>query len=337
VNKKEAKKTLLLRALATQVQTPAGPKVFCFFFSKKKRFLSSFLSMTLDQLRAFVAVAERQHVTRAAEALNLTQPAVSAAILALEQQFQLKLFDRVGRGITLTEAGRVFLTEARAVLARTQAAELAMNELQGLARGRITIFASQTISSYFLPRRLVKFHERYPKIELAVSTGNTARVARAVLDGEAELGFVEGPVADPLLLTETIDTDQMIIVVAPQHPWAAAPRLAPCDLADSSWVLREEGSGTRAALETALAAGGIDPARLNVAIILPSNEAVRAAAEAGAGAAALSSMVCAESIAAGTLTRANFPLPPRDFVAIRHAARDPSRSVAALMEAIKAK
>jgi DNA-binding transcriptional LysR family regulator len=239
------------------------------------------MPLTLDQIRVFIAVAERQHVTRAAAALNLTQPAVSAAILALEQQFQLKLFDRIGRGISLTEAGRVFLTEARAVLTRTEAAELAMTELLGLARGRITIFASQTISSYFLPRRLVKFHDLYPKIELAVSIGNTAQVARAVIDGEAELGLVEGPITDPLLLTETIGTDEMIIVVAKLHPFARLNSpLTNADLTESAWVLREKGSGTRAAFETALAARGIDPAGLNVAITLPSNEAVRAAVEA---------------------------------------------------------
>jgi DNA-binding transcriptional LysR family regulator len=293
------------------------------------------LDVTLDQIRVFIAVAERQHVTRASEALNLTQPAVSAAILALEQQFKLKLFDRVGRGITLTEAGRLFLTEARAVVARTEAAELAMAELLGLAKGRITIFASQTISSYFLPRRLVKFHDRYPKIELAVSIGNTARVARAVIDGEAELGFVEGPIADPHLVNETIDMDQMIIVVPKQHPWAAQQRLTTSDLVAETWVLREDGSGTRATFETALAAFGVDPACLHVAITLPSNEAVRAAVEAGAGAAALSSMVCTESLAAGTLVRGNIDLPLRDFFSVRHSARESSKSVLALLDAIR--
>jgi DNA-binding transcriptional LysR family regulator len=291
--------------------------------------------MTLDQLRVFIAVAERQHVTRASEALHLTQPAVSAAIFALEQEFRSKLFDRVGRGITLTEAGRVLLGEARAILARTESAELAMAELLGLARGRITIFASQTISSYFLPRKLVRFHARYPNIDLAVSTGNTANVVRAVVDGEAELGFIEGPVADPLLVIETIDTDQMIIVVSPSHPWAHSSPLQAADLAAAPWVLRENGSGTRLAFEAALAAVGVDPATLNVTITLPSNEAVRAAVEAGAGAAALSSMVCAESLAAGKLTRANIDLPLRDFYMIRHGARNCSRSVLALIEAIK--
>src|SRR5260370_23212174 len=107
--------------------------------------------MTLEQLRVFVAVAERQHVTRAAEALNLAQSATSAAIAALESRHGAKLFHRVGRGIELTEAGALFLVEARAVLARAESAELILSELCGLKRGTPSIHASQTISHYLLP------------------------------------------------------------------------------------------------------------------------------------------------------------------------------------------
>src|SRR5262249_10184228 len=113
--------------------------------------------MTLEQLRIFEAVAQREHVTRAAEALNLTQSAVSAAIAALEDRHAVALFSRVGRRIELTDAGRLFLDEASAVLARARAAELALSEIAGLERGALTIYASQTIASYSLPFRLVSF------------------------------------------------------------------------------------------------------------------------------------------------------------------------------------
>ena len=110
--------------------------------------------MTLDQLRIFVAVAERQHFTRAAEALNLVKSEVSAAVNALETRHAVKLVHRVGRGIELTEAGRIFLGEARAVLARAQAAELVLADLSGLRRGTLAVRASQTIASHGLPRHL---------------------------------------------------------------------------------------------------------------------------------------------------------------------------------------
>ena len=110
------------------------------------------LAMTLEQLRVFVAVAERQHVTRAARALNLVQSAVSAAVAGLEKRHGIKLFHRVGRGVELTEAGTCFLVEARAVLARAAAAETVLDEFGGLQRGSLFVQASQTIASYWLPR-----------------------------------------------------------------------------------------------------------------------------------------------------------------------------------------
>ena len=173
--------------------------------------------MTLDQLRIFVAVAERQHVTRAAEALNLAQSAASAAIAALEARHGTKLFNRVGRGIELTEAGRLFLVEAKAVLARVAAAELALAELGGLKRGTLTVEASQTIASYWLPRHLVAFRRTYPAIGIALSVGNTAQVAASVSRGTAELGFVEGAVDDPALESTPVAHDQLVVVVGPDH------------------------------------------------------------------------------------------------------------------------
>ena len=147
--------------------------------------------MTLDQLRIFVAVAERQHVTHAAEALNLAQSAASHAIASLEDRHQTKLFNRIGRHIELTDAGQAFLKEARAVLATVEAAELALIEFSNLKRGVLSVQASQTIANYWLPRHLAAFRSAYPQIEIRANIGNTAQVAKAVENRETELGFVE--------------------------------------------------------------------------------------------------------------------------------------------------
>jgi DNA-binding transcriptional LysR family regulator len=136
--------------------------------------------VTLDQLRIFVAVAERQHVTHAAEALNLAQSAASHAIASLEDRHQTKLFNRIGRRIELTEAGQAFLKEARAVLATVEAAELALMEFSNLKRGVLSVQASQTIANYWLPRHLAAFRSAYPQIEIRTNIGNTAQVATAV-------------------------------------------------------------------------------------------------------------------------------------------------------------
>jgi DNA-binding transcriptional LysR family regulator len=173
--------------------------------------------MTLEQLRVFVAVAERQHVTRAAEALNMAQSAVSAAIAALEARHGMKLFHRVGRGIELTETGSIFLVEAREVIARSEKAELVLAELAGLMRGTLRVMASQTIASYWLPRHLVAFRRAHPGISLSLGIGNTAEVASCVTNGNAELGFIEGELASHVLKECTIAYDQLVIVVSPDQ------------------------------------------------------------------------------------------------------------------------
>ena len=134
--------------------------------------------MTLEQLRIFAAVAEREHVTQAAAVLNLTQAAVSASVAALETQHGVKLFDRVGRGVALTAAGRQFLPEAQALLARAAAAVAALDDFAGLKRGRVKICASQTIASYFLPLVLAGFCKSHPGVQVELAVGNTGQVVR---------------------------------------------------------------------------------------------------------------------------------------------------------------
>jgi DNA-binding transcriptional LysR family regulator len=279
------------------------------------------LPMTLEQLRVFVAVAERQHMTRAAETLNLTQQAVSSAIVALENAYSTALFHRVGRHIELTEAGSLFLKEARSVLARVSVAELKLCEFSGLKRGTLRVAASQTIASYWLPHRLVSFHKAYPNIELRVGVGNTAQVSKAVIDGAAELGFIEGAIDEPTLACEKLCEDRLILVVAPDHPWASRDRIEARELTQSPWVLRERGSGTRSAFETSLQQLGIVPHLLNVALELPSNEAVREAVETGGGATVISELVVEAALRSGALRRISIDLPVRHFLVVRHRER----------------
>ncbi len=289
--------------------------------------------MTLEQLRIFVAVAERQHVTRAAEALNIAQSAASAAIASLESRHGVKLFHRVGRNIELTEPGRAFLDEARAVLERVAAAELMLAAFGGLQRGSLAVFASQTIAGYWLPRHLARYRRAHPGIELRLKVGNTAQVAAAVHDGMVELGFVEGAVCDPALVSDVVARDQLVLVVAPDHPWAGRAHVEWAEMGEIEWVLREAGSGTRAVFEAELARAGM-VGGLRVALELPSNEAVRAAVEAGAGATVISASVVAPSLEAGLLHRVGLDLPDRAFVVLRHRERHCSRAATALLDAI---
>ncbi len=291
--------------------------------------------MTFDQLRIFVAVAEALHMTRAAQALNLTQSAVSAAIATLEDRYGISLFHRIGRRIELTDAGRLFLDDAKAVLKRVAEAEMALNELAGLLRGTLTIHASQTISNYWLPPHLYRFRRLYPKIKLELKIGNTAGVAAAVVEGHADLGFVEGDIEHPMLSRETVDRDELVLVVGRRHPWAKQRKIGPADFLKTSWILREIGSGTRSEFDAALMPLGFNVDRLDVELELPSNEAVRAAVESGAGATVMSRLVVDAGLVSGTLKQVPFRLPKRLFRVLQHVERRPSRAASAFLAAIK--
>ncbi|SFH67045.1 DNA-binding transcriptional regulator, LysR family [Collimonas sp. OK307] len=291
--------------------------------------------MTLEQLRIFVEVAEREHLTQAATALSLTPSAVSASIRMLESRYGTPLFNRVGRRIETSAAGRIFLTEARATLASARAAELTLAELGGLTRGTLSIQASQTIASYWLPALLVRFRQTYPQIELNLTVGNTQQVAHAVVEGAADLGFIEGHIDQAALAIETVDEDRIVAVVAPGHPWANGERLKPSELLAGQWIMREQGSGTRSAFEAILAEIGVDLDGLQIALTLPSNEAVRSAVMAGPFATVVSELVVASHLQAGLLCKVNIDLPPRSFYLLRHKERYKTKASLALQEVIQ--
>jgi DNA-binding transcriptional LysR family regulator len=283
--------------------------------------------MTLEQLRIFVTVADLLHFTRAAESLGLSQPAVSAAIAALEVEHGLRLFDRIGRRVELTAAGDLLRTEARAILRKVEDAGSMLAELTGLTRGALRLAASQTVGHHWLPPRLARFAAAFPGIRVDLSIGNTQDVADAVRDGRAELGLAEGVVSDPALMTETMPGDRLSLVARRDHPWATGGALAPADLAAARWILREPGSGTRALFEKAIRAVGLDPAALTVALTLPDGALIRHALLAGLGVSVLSDLVVADALRDGRVVALEgLDLPERAFHLVRH--RDRHRSVA---------
>ncbi|KXV68348.1 LysR family transcriptional regulator [Acetobacter malorum] len=287
--------------------------------------------MTLEQLRIFLCVAEREHMTEAARALHVTQSAVSAAIAALETRHGVRLFHRVGRGIVLTEAGTLFLAEARIILDRVTAAEAMLDDLSGLKRGTLRVVASQTIAAYWLPPLLAAFRERFPHIEIVLEIGNTQQVAAHVQAGQSDFGIVEGKVDNPVLAQWPIAQDQLVLV---QSTPFDARSCTPKALQKACWIMREQGSGTRSTLDECLRQIGVKPETLREALVLPSNESVRTAVEAGAGIAGLSSLVVAPALAAGTLHAAPVSFGPRVFFGLRHKERYRSHAVEALTDFI---
>jgi DNA-binding transcriptional LysR family regulator len=200
-------------------------------------------------------------------------------------------------------------------------AELALSEIAGLERGALTIYASQTIASYWLPPRLVSFRRAHPRVTINLVARNTAEVASAVQDGAADLGLVEGRVDADDLIQQAVARDRLALVVSPTHPWASRRNIKASDLLAAEWVLRERGSGTRSEFEDVLTLWSLSAEKLNVVLELPSNEAVRMAVEAGAGATVISRLVVEPSLRAGSLKVVPFDLPDRAFTALRHRER----------------
>ena len=289
--------------------------------------------MTLDQLRIFATVADTLNMTRAAQSLHLSQPAISAAIAALEGRHNTPLFNRIGRGLSLTEAGRLFLPHARAVLSRAAEAARVLDDLAGLVQGEIRIAASQTVATYWLPPRLARFAAAYPGLSLSLSVANTQRSVAAVAAGTADLGFVEGPVEDDTLLSQRIGGDHLCLVAQPHHP--LRHRLpTPADLRAAQWIARETGSGTRDHWASAMADHGITISELHILLDLPSNGAVMEAVESGDALAAVSSLAAAPRLEAGLLAKLDWDMPARNFTLIRNPTHHQSHAVRAFMTAL---
>lgn len=292
--------------------------------------------MTLEQLRIFVAVAHVEHFTRASQRLKLSQSAVSAAIAALEAEHGVMLFDRARRHVELTSAGSVFLEDAEAILARVNMAVRRLHDLSELRLGHLAIAASQTVANYWLPSLLSSYHERYPGITIDIWDGNSTQVESRVLRGQAEFGIIEQRPIDTNLCADILAPDRLVAVVGRQHRWFGRKDVDWPELAQTAWIMREEGSGTRALFEAALIEHGIDPDRLDISLVLKTGEAVRNAVAAGTAAAVVSTLVAAEAFEASTLHALETISITRQFVLLTLAGGRLTKAAAAMIDHLRA-
>lgn len=260
--------------------------------------------MTLEQLRIFLAVAEYLHFTRAAEALYITQPAVSAAIQSLEAWYGVKLFHRIGRHIEITDAGLLLQTEAKDIIDRIKLMERGLRELNDLQRGELKLGTSLTIGNYWLPAKISRFQELYPNITIKCTLANTEEICDGTAAGLFDLGLIEADVKPSLqkdLAQEEIGSDRLLIVVGKAHPWYERPKITVDDLSKTAWVMRESGSGTQQVFEQALLSWGVNPTELEIMLVLSSGEMVKAVLESSARAAAISELMVQKEFQLGTL------------------------------------
>ncbi len=242
------------------------------------------------RLRVFRTVAEQMSFRKAAEVLHLSQPAVSQHIRALEEEAGVRLFDRArgeghGSQISLTEAGRVLLGYANTAAETMVAAQRALAALNHEAAGALRLGASTTVAQYVLPRILGAFLRQYPQVRLSLISGNTEQVVEAVAEEKVELGIIEGPAMRRDVKTERMVQDEMVLIVSPNHAWAARKGggIAAGELTKVPLLLRERGSGSRRVVERALKKVGLPLRSLRVAMELDSTEAIISGVEAELG------------------------------------------------------
>ena len=259
------------------------------------------MKVTLRQLEVFGAIATAGNVTRAADAVAMTQSAASMALGDLERQLGTPLFDRVGRQLLLNEAGRRLLPKTLDVLDRVR--EIEGTAVDPAAAFDLRLGVSLTIGNHLLPPVLAELKVRHPGARVALSLRNTEQVVGELLAHRIDLGFVEGPVQDDRLQRYFWCRDRLAVFAAASHPLAG--RVAsPADLREVPWVLRERGSGTREVFERALANASLLP---RVSFELEQPEAIRQCVRAGLGLGCLSIHELRDAIEAGWLAPVETP------------------------------
>lgn len=262
--------------------------------------------MNFTHLAAFRAVAQTGSVTAAAEQLHVSQPALTREIRELEERLGVALFDRLPRGMQLTEAGELLDGFAAQIFRLAEAAKSAIGEFTGLKRGHLSIVASHTSGAYLLPPLLDEFRRLYPNVTLDVAVSNTERVQEAVLAHECQLGLVEG-VYDPTVFdARMMGRDKIIAVASAAHPLARRRRLDLAALAQAELIVREPGSGTRQTVEQAYARHGV---ALSPSCSIGSPEAIKQLLTLGRSVAWMPRLSVAGELATGTLVQ----LPVKDL------------------------
>ncbi len=277
--------------------------------------------MSDRRLQVFHTVARLMSFTKAAEALHMTQPAVTFQIRQLEEQFNTRLFDRGRNRISLTDAGSRVFEYADRIFALYAEMEQGVRELTGDISGALTIGASTTIAEYMLPTLLGDFKQRYPEIAIHLKVSNSEGIVSLVERNAIDLGVVESPVANRNLVVEPCKQDELVAIVPPGHDLALLDPVACRRVLDYPFICREEGSGTREVINDYLDGLLGGAGALKVAMELGSPEAVKGAVEAGMGVSIVSKATVQKELKLATLVALRLEPPlfrPFSFVHRKH-------------------
>lgn len=260
------------------------------------------------RLQVFHAVAKHLSFTKAAEALFMTQPAVTFQIRQLEEHFKTRLFDRAHGRISLTPAGLTALEYAEKILALTSELDSRLKDMSGQIAGPLLIGASTTIADFLLPHILGEFKAAHPGVLPRLVVGNSESIQDRVGERALDIGFIEGDSHLPTLVSTSLCADELQVVCAPTHPLAGHKSLPANLLVAHAYLSREQGSGTREVTDHYLEKAGVAPGTLNVVMEASSPEALKGLVAAGMGFAIMSRMSVTKEVSLGQLVR--IPLSP---------------------------
>lgn len=264
------------------------------------------MKYSFRQLEVFLATAHHENITRAAESLSMSQSAASGALKELEQQFGIRLFDRVGKRLQLNELGRLLRPRAQALLEHGRDLEDALARHADV--GQLKVGATLSIGNYLAVGILARFMREQPGARVSLEVANTETIARKVADFELDLGLIEGEIRQPDLESLPWREDELRVFCAPGHPLAQKKELDDHDLLEATWILREPGSGTRQTFDRAM--HGLVP-QLQILLELQHTEAIKRAVEAGLGIGCLSRVTLQDAFSRGSLVALD--VPHRDF------------------------
>jgi DNA-binding transcriptional LysR family regulator len=289
--------------------------------------------MNLNQLKIFYLAAKHGSLTAAADVLCITQPAVTKGIQRLQEHYEIKLFNRFGKKMALTDAGEALFGIAESIFEMENQAEESLRDFQQRKKGFIRILSSESFGSYYLPFIIDRFCRINPKIRMSVDLLPTELIVEKTAALANDIGFISYPAPHAKLVSREILEDSYQIIVPEGHPLAAKPVIEPEDLAGHRLIVHEQGSAPRKSIEEYIRKHRIN---LSIPLELSNNEAIKTAVEEGIGIAVITRRVVSKEIEMGKLRAIPLADPEmkRKFYLIHHKDKYISRPLQSLIDMV---
>ncbi len=258
--------------------------------------------MDLWQLHIFVSVVEKKSFSKASESINLSQPTVSTHIKELEEHFQCRLLDRLGKITEPTRAGLILYGYAKKMLALREETQSAMLDFLGHTKGQLIMGGSTIPAGYILPKLMGAFKQIYPDVSISLTAGDTSQIIRAVKQGTIELGVVGAKTQDPAIKQEKLVQDEMKLIVPADHEWAELEAVSCDKLFTRPFIARERGSGTWKSILSSMDEAGFDSTALVPNVTMGNSVSVIQGVLSGVGISILSTIAVAEELRTGRLS-----------------------------------